>query len=149
MAGIRFQEYLEQKCFEIGGGNQVIPGQKLMDFLEGKISVDLPKTSYQPGIKSTDLNSIFPDFILRSLKEGLVDFGKKLNGYLTNDAVLHATETRTSSPVRIPRNENLEHPDISGFYPCGEGAGYAGGIVSAAIDGIKCTEAIAKKLKLI
>ena len=79
----------------------------------------------------------------------MVDFGKKLNGYLTNDAVLHATETRTSSPVRIPRDEKLEHPDISGFYPCGEGAGYAGGIVSAAIDGMKCTEAIANKHKII
>ena len=139
---------MEKKCSEYGGGSQVLPAQRLIDFLNGEISKDLPDTSYQPGIKSSDLSEIFPNFIHLALKRGLSDFGNKLKGFLTNDAVLHATESRTSSPVRIPRNEKSEHPDVQGLYPCGEGAGYAGGIISAAIDGISCVESIALKYDL-
>jgi len=114
--------------------------------VEGKLSNDFPKTSYQPGIVSVDLNKVLPDLIARRLRKAFVQFGKKLKGYYTNDAVLHAPESRTSSPVLIPRDpESLEHIEIKGLYPCGEGAGYAGGIISAAIDGINCVDAIAKK----
>ena len=148
LAGMNFQLDLEKKCSEYGGGSQVLPAQRLIDFLNGEISKDLPDTSYQPGIKSSDLSEIFPNFIHLALKRGLSDFGNKLKGFLTNDAVLHATESRTSSPVRIPRNEKSEHPDVQGLYPCGEGAGYAGGIISAAIDGISCVESIALKYDL-
>ena len=145
LAGINFQLDIERKCSLLGGGDQVLPAQRLMDFIDGKLSNDLPSTSYQPGIMSVDLNEFLPDFIVATLKRGLLEFGKKMKGFLTNDAVLHASETRTSSPVRIPRNELLEHPDVLGLYPCGEGAGYAGGIISAALDGIRCIEAVTLK----
>jgi uncharacterized FAD-dependent dehydrogenase len=139
-----FQKEIEQKAYELAGGNQRIPAQRMLDFLNHKRSTDLPRTSYHPGLVSVDLKELFPDFIHEKLRLGLLDFGKKMKGYLTNDAVLHAPESRTSSPVLIPREkERFEHPQLKGFYPCGEGAGYAGGIVSAAIDGIKVVEAIA------
>jgi uncharacterized FAD-dependent dehydrogenase len=139
-----FQKEIEQKAYELAGGNQRIPAQRMLDFLNHKRSTDLPRTSYHPGLVSVDLKGLFPDFIHEKLRLGLLDFGKKMKGYLTNDAVLHAPESRTSSPVLIPREkERFEHPQLKGFYPCGEGAGYAGGIVSAAIDGIKVVEAIA------
>ena len=125
----------------MGGGNQQVPAQRMIDFINNKVSKSLPVTSYQPGIRSVNLNTLFPSFISRTLVDGFRSFNNKMKGYITNDAVLHATESRTSSPVRIPRNEQLEHPEIKGFYPCGEGAGYAGGIVSAAIDGVKCESA--------
>jgi uncharacterized FAD-dependent dehydrogenase len=118
----------------------------MIDFVEGKLSSDFPKTSYQPGIVSADLNEVLPDLIASRLKKAFVSFGKKMKGYYTNNAILHAPESRTSSPVSIPRNpQTLEHVEISGLYPCGEGAGYAGGIISAAIDGINCVDAIVKK----
>ena len=120
----------------------------MVDFLNDKISSSLEQTSYQPGLKSINLNNLFPDFISRTLHEGFQYFNRKMSGFITNKAILHATESRTSSPVRIPRNEQLEHPDVFGLYPCGEGAGYAGGIVSAAIDGAKCIYAYSESNKI-
>jgi len=141
LAAMEFQRSIEQKAWLEGGRSQKVPAQRLRDFVEGKLSNDLPKTSYKPGISSVELASVFPAFIYRNLQNGFKLFGKSMKGYLTNDAVVHAPESRTSSPVRIPRNpETLQHVDMQGLYPCGEGAGYAGGIVSAAIDGMKCAE---------
>lgn len=143
-----FQKQVEQTCWEAAGKTQRVPAQRMIDFVEGKVSVDFPKTSYQPGITSVDLNEVLPKLITKRLKKAFVSFGKKMKGYYTNEAVLHAPESRTSSPVSIPRNpETLEHVDIKGLYPCGEGAGYAGGIISAAIDGINCVDAIVTKLE--
>ena len=141
-ACLNFQREVEQKCWEVAGKNQKVPAQRLIDFIEGVKSVDLPKSSYQPGLTSVDLNEILPDIISQNLKEAFKDFGQKMKGFLTNDAVLHAPESRTSSPVQIPRDESMQHPDVKGLYPCAEGAGYAGGIVSAAIDGMRCVDAM-------
>lgn len=141
LAAMDFQKSIEQKSWRIGGETQKVPAQKLVDFTKGKLSTDIPKTSYQPGTTSADLSEVLPAFIHKTLQEGFKQFGKSMPGYLTNDAVVHAPESRTSSPVRIPRDpKTLEHPQIKGLYPCGEGAGYAGGIISAAIDGEKCAE---------
>ena len=118
----------------------------MIDFVEGKISVDFPKSSYPPGIVSADLNEVLPSLLSEKLKKAFVIFGKKMKGYYTNEAVLHAPESRTSSPISIPRDPlTLEHIEIRGLYPCAEGAGYAGGIISAAIDGINCVDAIMRK----
>ena len=131
----------------MAGETQKVPAQRLVDFTLGKISKDIPKTSYIPGTTSVELGSVLPKFIYHSLQEGFKLFGKSMQGYLTNEAVVHAPESRTSSPVRIPRDKiTLEHTEIKGLYPCGEGAGYAGGIISAAIDGEKCAEQIALKI---
>ena len=120
----------------------------MVDFVDEKLSNSLPKTSYQPGIISADLAQVLPPIISKSLKQAFIDFGKKMHGYYTNEAVIHATESRTSSPVKIPRDKvSLEHIQIKGLYPCGEGAGYAGGIMSAAIDGQKCAQKIAEKYR--
>lgn len=144
LAGLEFQKMVEHTCWEAAGKTQRVPAQRMIDFIQNKKSETLPETSYQPGLTSVNLNDILPEFIASSLRKGLQDFGKKKKGYLTNEAVLHAPESRTSSPVRIPRDkETLQHISIKGLYPCGEGAGFAGGIVSAAIDGIKCVDAIA------
>ncbi len=133
---MHFQKMVEQKCFESGGGNSVAPAQRMVDFSNGKSSSTLPACSYQPGLHSLSLKEVLPDFVYQSLAKGFIEFGKKMKGYFTNDAVVVATESRTSSPVRIPRNnDTLTHPQIINLYPCGEGAGYAGGIVSAAMDG--------------
>ncbi|MFT5103406.1 MAG: putative FAD-dependent dehydrogenase [Candidatus Latescibacterota bacterium] len=141
-----FQKQVERSCWEAAGKTQRVPAQRMIDFVEGKKSIDFPKTSYQPGISSVDLNEVLPKQITKRLKKAFVSFGKKMKGYYTNEAVLHAPESRTSSPISIPRNpESLEHIDVKGLYPCGEGAGYAGGIISAAIDGINCVDAISKK----
>lgn len=141
LAAMYFQQQVEQKAWLEGGKTQTAPAQRLVDFSLGKLSADLPKTSYTPGVKSVELGSVLPAFIYKSLQKGFMEFGKSMKGYFTNEAVVHATESRTSSPVRIPRDrESLEHIQIKGLYPCGEGAGYAGGIVSAAIDGEKCAE---------
>ncbi|MFT6745969.1 MAG: putative FAD-dependent dehydrogenase, partial [Glaciecola sp.] len=146
LAAMKFQSTIEQKAFELGGKTQTAPAQRLKDFVEGKTSSDLPKTSYQPGITSVDMCEVLPEKFHKALRLGFKDFGKKMRNFLSNDAVIHGVESRTSSPVRIPRNkENLQHPQISNLYPCGEGAGYAGGIMSAAIDGQKCAKAIAAK----
>src|SRR5690606_13499888 len=136
---------IEQQAFHIGGGSLVAPAQRMVDFVQEKVSATLPENSYKPGTKSVDLNEVLPSFVHQALREALPLFGKKMNGYYTNEAILVGVESRTSSPVRIPRDkETLQHPEISGLYPCGEGAGYAGGIVSAAIDGINCIDAILK-----
>lgn len=141
LAAMEFQRSIEQKAWREGGKTQQVPAQRLLDFTKGKLSAELPITSYKPGITSVELASVFPGFIYKSLQQGFKYFGKSMKGYLTNDAVVHAPESRTSSPVRIPRDPHtLEHTQIKGLYPCGEGAGYAGGIISAAIDGIKCAE---------
>ena len=122
---------------------QKVPAQRLVDFTKGRLSDNIPKTSYQPGTTSVELGSLLPEFIHNTLQEGFRQFDKSMKGYLTNEAVVHAPESRTSSPVRIPRDrKTLEHVQIMGLYPCGEGAGYAGGIISAAIDGEKCAEQV-------
>jgi hypothetical protein len=138
-----FQKEIEKECWLAAGGTQKVPAQRLLDFMNNKKSDDLPKSSYQPGIVSVNLNDILPDFIVTKLKQAFIDFGKKMPDFLTNDAVLHAPESRTSSPVKIPRDKmSMEHISIKGLYPCAEGAGYAGGIVSAAIDGLMIVEKI-------
>jgi len=138
-----FQREIEQKAYIAGGGKMVAPAQRMIDFVEGRLSRDLPENSYKPGTLSADLSTILPDFVHQALKGALPIFGKKMKGYYTNEAILVGVESRTSSPIRIPRDKyNFQHPEIKGLYPCGEGAGYAGGIVSAAIDGINCVNAI-------
>lgn len=141
LAAMAFQQMVEQTAWQAGGQTQRVPAQRLVDFTQGKLSASLPETSYKPGVTSSELGSVLPDFIYRALQAGFREFGQSMQGYLTNEAVVHAPESRTSSPVRIPRSpETLEHITVKGLYPCGEGAGYAGGIVSAAIDGEKCAE---------
>ena len=143
---MHFQQMVEQQAFEYGGGDFVAPAQRMVDFCSLKNSNTLPQNSYLPGLNSVKLDDVLPDFISQTLREGLKKFGKKMKGYYTNDAVLVATESRTSSPVRIPRDPNTcEHPQLENFYPCGEGAGYAGGIVSAAMDGEKLADLICAK----
>lgn len=141
---MRFQQMVEQHSFAAGGGNFMAPAQRMADFSNNKPSASLPNCSYQPGITPAKLSEVLPDFIYHALAKSFVLFGKKMKGYFTNEAVVVATESRTSSPVRIPRNETtLTHPQIKNLYPCGEGAGYAGGIVSAAMDGEKIARQIA------
>jgi uncharacterized FAD-dependent dehydrogenase len=141
LAAMAFQQAIEQTAWKLGGGTQAVPAQRLGDFVQGTLSADLPKTSYVPGITSVEMEKVLPAFIYRALQEGFMAFGKTMRGYVTNDAIVHAPETRTSSPVRVPRDpETLEHVAVKGLYPCGEGAGYAGGIVSAAIDGSRCAD---------
>jgi uncharacterized FAD-dependent dehydrogenase len=143
---LRLQQQVERACWEAAGRTQRVPAQRMVDFVEGKISQSLPPSSYQPGIVSVDLNTVLPPFIAKRLRKAFQEFGRKMKGYYTNEAVLHAPESRTSSPVSIPRDAGtLMHPEVLGLYPCGEGAGYAGGIISAAVDGMNCIEAIAKK----
>ena len=141
-----FQKKVEHDCWVAAGKTQKVPAQRMIDFVEGVVSKDFPKTSYQPGIVSVDLATILPELLTKRLQIAFKSFGRKMKGYYTNQAVLHAPESRTSSPVSIPRDpETLQHVAISGLYPCGEGAGYAGGIISAAIDGINCVDAIASQ----
>lgn len=148
LAMMYFQQWVEQKAFVAGGGKLVAPAQRMVDFCNGKHSVTLPECTYLPGVISSDLLSVLPAFIATALQQGFKAFGQKMRGYYTNEAVLVATESRTSSPVRIPRHaENLQHLHVKNLYPCAEGAGYAGGIVSAAMDGEKIAKAIADKLK--
>ncbi len=140
---LRFQQEVEQQAFRIGGGHLVAPAQRMVDFVQQKVSTTLPENSYKPGTKSADLHDVLPSFVHQALRGALPLFGKKMKGYYTNEAILVGVESRTSSPIRIPRDkETLQHPEIVGLYPCGEGAGYAGGIVSAAIDGINCVDKI-------
>lgn len=157
LAGMEFQKAIEQKAWYLAGHSsfseqakqtQKVPAQRMIDFTQNKVSTNIPKTSYVPGTTSVEMGQVFPVFLSQIMREGFKEFGKTMRGYLTNDAILHAPESRTSSPVRIPRdNETLEHLQIKGLYPCGEGAGYAGGIISAAIDGEKCALKIAEVLK--
>jgi uncharacterized FAD-dependent dehydrogenase len=142
---LHFQHRIEQLAYQAGGGKLVAPAQRMVDFAEGRISADLPKNSYLPGTKSVELKEILPEWINDRLKKALPVFGRKMKGYYTNEAILVGVESRTSSPVKIPRDkETLQHPQIKGLFPCGEGAGYAGGIISAAIDGINCALAASK-----
>ncbi|WP_339649416.1 FAD-dependent protein [uncultured Salegentibacter sp.] len=148
LAAMEFQKHIEQKAWLEGGSTQKVPAQRLVDFTQGKISTNLPVTSYKPGITSTDLGEVFPNFIHKTLQEGFKEFNKSMRGFLTNEAVVHAPESRTSSPVRIPRDPySFEHVQIKGLYPCGEGAGYAGGIISAAIDGERSAEKCVESLQ--
>jgi uncharacterized FAD-dependent dehydrogenase len=141
LKGLEYQKDLERLAYTSGGRTQTAPAQRLTDFVEGKLSNDLNPTSYQPGLKSAPLHSLLPKLIGSRLRMGFVAFGEKMKGYYTSEANVVGVESRTSSPVNIPRNENLEHPEIKGLFPCGEGGGYAGGIVSAAMDGERCAEA--------
>lgn len=139
---LNFQHDVEMAAFRAGGGNLVAPAQRMVDFVEGRISRDLPKNSYLPGTKSVDLLEVLPTKVHERLRKALPVFGKKMKGYYTNEAILVGVESRTSSPIKIPRDkETLQHPQVKGLFPCGEGAGYAGGIISAAIDGINCAVA--------
>lgn len=148
LAGLYFQQEVEHKAFKAGGGQLVAPAQRMVDFCNNKLSAYLPGSSYLPGIQSADLKDVLPAFIYERLQQAFIEFGKKMRGYFTNEAVVVATESRTSSPVRIPRDaELLHHPQLTNLYPCGEGAGYAGGIVSAAMDGEKSAGIIAETLK--
>jgi len=139
LAGMEFQKAIEQKAFQLAGQTQRVPAQRMVDFSQSKKSENISQTSYVPGTTSVELGQVFPGFLTQIMRQGFQDFGKSMKGYFTNEAILHAPESRTSSPVRIPRDEiSLEHLQIKGLYPCAEGAGYAGGIISAAIDGEKC-----------
>ena len=144
LKGLEYQKSLEKLAFTAGGRTQTAPAQRLTDFVDGKLSSTLNDSSYQPGLKSAPLHSLLPKIIGSRLRTGLKEFGKKMNGYYTEEANVIGVESRTSSPVSIPRKENLEHTEIEGLYPCGEGGGYAGGIVSAAMDGERCAEAAVK-----
>lgn len=144
LAGLEFQKKLEKNAWEFGGNTQTAPAQRLLDFVTGKVSANLPDCSYQPGLKSVDMQLVLGNLIGPHLKEGFKAFGNKMRKYLTNDAVIVGVESRTSTPVRIPRDkEMLHHPQLKNLFPCGEGAGYAGGIVSAAMDGHRCADALA------
>jgi hypothetical protein len=144
---LNFQANIERQAFLAGGGRLIAPAQRMVDFVNNKLSADLPVNSYIPGTKSADLRDVLPDFIHTRLQKALPAFGRKMKGYFTNEAILVGVESRTSSPVRIPRDkETLQHTGMPGLFPCGEGAGYAGGIVSAAIDGMNCAEAVFKSI---
>lgn len=144
---LQFQQYVEQKAFAAGGGSLVAPALRLTDFCERKLSVSLPASSYLPGLRAAPLQEVLPDFIFTRLQQAFKEQGKKIKGYYTQDAVVVATESRTSSPVRIPRDpEKFHHPQLTALFPCGEGAGYAGGIVSAAMDGERVADAVASVL---
>ncbi|WP_435261954.1 NAD(P)/FAD-dependent oxidoreductase [Tenacibaculum sp. nBUS_03] len=146
LKGLQYQKDLEKLAFNAGGRSQVAPAQRLTDFVEGRLSSSLNETSYQPGIKSSPMHSLLPKLIGGKLRKGFAGFGKKMHGYYTAEANIIGVESRTSSPVNIPRKENLEHPEIEGLFPCGEGGGYAGGIISAAMDGERCAEAAIARL---
>ncbi len=147
---MEYQEQIELQCWQQGNMKQTAPAQRMADFVNNKLSFDLPKSSYAPGLISSPLHFWMPEFITKRLQSGFKKFGQMSHGFLTNEAVMIGVETRTSSPVRIIRDsKTLSHIRISGLYPCGEGAGYAGGIVSAAIDGERCAEAVAEKQNTI
>ena len=145
---MHFQEQLERSCWQQGNMKQTAPAQRMADFVNNRLSYDLPKSSYAPGLISSPLHFWLPSFVGKRLQEGFRKFGKMSHGFLTNEAVLIATETRTSSPVRILRDrETLQHVALRGLFPCGEGAGYAGGIVSAGVDGERCADMCAAYLE--
>jgi uncharacterized FAD-dependent dehydrogenase len=150
LALMQFQSWVEKKAYAAGGGKFVAPAQRMVDFCNNKTSTNLPICSYVPGLNSTSLAEVLPPFIYNALQSGFKAFGNKMHGYYTNEAVVVATESRTSSPVRMPRNaDTLEHPQIKNLYPCGEGAGYAGGIISAAMDGEKIAQVIADRFGMV
>ena len=148
LAAMHFQQSVERNAFEHGGGKFVAPAQRMTDFINNKVSSTLPVCSYLPGVRSVAMKEVLPGFIYHGLANAFKEFGRKMRGYLTDEALIVATESRTSSPVRIPRdNITLQHPEISNLYPCSEGAGYAGGIISAAMDGEKVATAISLALQ--
>ncbi len=148
-SGLNLQIEIERKCFELANKTLSAPAQKITDFAEMRVSSNLHSTSYIPGLTSVALHEELPKFITSSLKKSLFIFNKKMKGYYTEEAQIVATESRTSSPIRVPRNsQTLMHDNVEGLFPCGEGAGYAGGIVSAAIDGENCAAACAKYLSI-
>ena len=144
LAGLHYQKSLEVMASRAGGGQQRAPGQRVPDFIAGRTSSSLPKTSYQPGLEAAPLHQLLPIPLAARLQNGLRNFEKMMRGYVCDEAGILGVETRTSSPVRVPRDDqSLEHVEVRGLFPCGEGAGYAGGIVSAAIDGVRVAEACA------
>ena len=144
---IQFQRDIEQGVFKAGDGSQAAPAQRLADFVEGRASSDLPACSYIPGIHAFDVSELLPKEISIALRKGVQQFNKRMKGYLTNEAVVIATESRTSAPIRIPRDgTTLMHTEIERLFPCGEGAGYAGGIISAAVDGKRVARSVAVML---
>ena len=146
-AGLAFQQDVERRLFEAGDGSQRAPAQRLVDFIRGKVSSSLPGTSYIPGLWSAPMHELLPPWVAKALQEGVRQFGRKMPGYLSEEAVVIGTESRTSSPIRIPRDPQTRmHPDVPGLFPCGEGAGYAGGILSAAMDGENTARAVASFL---
>lgn len=146
LAGLKFQEQLEALAFQNGGRDQVAPAQRISDFIRNKISGSLPSSSYLPGLISSPMHFWMPETISRRLQEGLKFFDRQMHGFASSEGIIVGVESRSSSPVRIPRNpETLSHIRIANLFPCGEGAGYAGGIVSSAIDGMNCAEKIASK----
>jgi len=143
-----YQRSAEHAAWKAGGERQTAPAQRMEDFIQGRLSSDLPQCSYPPGIVPFRLDELLPKEIAGRLRDGLKEFGKKMRGYRTNEAVVVAVESRTSSPVRIPRDpDTLEHVEVRGLFPCGEGAGYAGGIVSAAMDGQRVADRIAERYR--
>jgi hypothetical protein len=155
LAGLALQQDLERWACRAGGStdahpSQTAPAQRVADFVDGRVSSSLLPTSYQPGLASVDMYDVLPDHIAQPLRQGLRDFGKKMRGYLSNNGQLIGIESRTSSPVRIPRNrDTCEHVAVRRLFPCGEGAGYAGGIVSAAMDGERCAEELVNLYKRV
>lgn len=148
LAGLQFQEELEKKCFRQAGNTQFAPAQRVTDFIDNKSSKSLPDTSYHPGINPSDLHNWLPSFVRENLQLGFKQMGRKAKGFITSEAIILGVESRTSSPIRIPRNEDtFEHVKMKGLFPCGEGAGYAGGIVSSAVDGELCAEKVAQHFK--
>ena len=146
-AGLEFQKSVEQAVFQYGNGSQQAPSQRLTDFVKGKVSSDLPNSSYIPGLYSAPVHELLPHFVRDALQKGIQQFGKKMKGYFTENANVIATESRTSSPIRIPRDkETYMHADAFGLFPCGEGAGYAGGIISAAMDGQNVAKAVGRMI---
>ncbi len=148
LAGLDFQRRWEERAFELGGGTYDAPGQLVGDFLANRPSTEFGSVlpSYRPGVRLGDLSTSLPDYAIAAIREALPAFDKQLKGFAMADALLTAVETRTSSPIRIERNESLESPSTAGLYPAGEGAGFAGGILSAAVDGLKVAEAVASSL---
>ncbi|MDR1983986.1 MAG: NAD(P)/FAD-dependent oxidoreductase [Prevotellaceae bacterium] len=144
LCGLKFQQQMEKAAFENGGGGQIAPAQRLSDFVNSKYSSDLPRSSYLVGLQTSPLYEWLPQIIRKRLQEAFKIFDKKMRGYLTNEALIAGVESRSSSPICIPRNDNMQHVEIEGLFPCGEGAGYAGGITSSAMDGEKCAENIAE-----
>jgi uncharacterized FAD-dependent dehydrogenase len=149
LAALNFQKQIEQQAFQLGGGRLKAPAQRMTDFVSGRLSPELPESSYHPGVVSAEVHALFPDNIRRRLQQAFRLFDRKMKGYFTEEALVLAVESRTSSPVRIPRDDmTLMHPQIENLYPCGEGAGYAGGIISAAMDGQRVARMIAGKLRM-
>ena len=147
---MRFQEELERVCWQQGNRKQTAPAQRMTDFVNGKLSADLPDSSYAPGLIASPLHFWMPEMIATRLRQGFRKFGAMSHGFLTNNATVIAVETRTSSPVRSLRDKDtLEHVNVKGLFPCGEGAGYAGGIVSAGVDGERCAEQVARLLGVL